>query len=337
LLAKTKLVPLQTIASFLFCVFLMLTTAGCNIKEDKKEPHKKDFILEEKDLIPEGVAFDSVTNSVFISSTYKRKIIRIDSTGKVTDFIKEGQNGIWSTIGMEADARRRYLWVVSSQAKEVLPLKNPDSLQWRSAIYQYNIETGSLINSFLLPVKNVFLNDLTVSVNGDVYVTESMQNNIYRLDAGADSIRLFLSPKPYTFLNGIIFSGQPDQLFVSATEGIIKIDITTGQYSLLKTADTIDTKEIDGLTYYKNSFIAHQSTKVARFYLDDKQDIITSSSILDSGTEFDATTTGEQGNGFYYFIVNSQVQSGIDFKKQVIKPMDSLEKVIIRRIPLQSF
>ncbi len=326
---------LHSTIPYLFFVFLLLTiTIGCNNKGSIREYSQKDFILDEKDLIPEGVAFDSISNTIFVSSTYKRKIVRINSTGKVSDFIKEEQDGVWSTIGMEVDARRRHLWVVSSQANEVLPLKNPDSLQWRSAVYQYNVETGLLIKSFLLPVKNVFLNDLTVSENGDVYITESMQNNIYRLQDGTDSIQLFLSPKPYTFLNGISFSDQPGKLFVSSTEGILKIDISSGQYNLLKLPDTINAKEIDGLTFYKNGLIGHQSKKVALYKLDEKQDSVTSSSVLNSGAEFDSSTTGEQGNDFYYFIVNSQIQSGIDFKKQAIKPMDSLEKIIIRKLSL---
>lgn len=326
--------PQKSITYLLYFVFSLIAAFGCNNKENIEEPRQKDFILEEKDLIPEGVAFDSISNTVFISSTYKRKIVRIDSTGKVSDFVKEGQDGMWSTIGMEVDAGRRHLWVVSSQANEVLPLKNPDSLQWRSAVYQYNIETGLLIKSFLLPVKNVFLNDLTVSEKGDVYITESMQNNIYWLQGGTDSIQLFLSPKPYTFLNGVSFSDQPGKLFVSSTEGILKIDISSGQYNLLKLPDTINAKETDGLTFYKNGLIGHQSKKVVLFKLDEKQDSVTSSSILNSGAEFDSSTTGEQANGFYYFIVNSQIQSGIDFKKQAIKPMDSLEKIIIRKLSL---
>ena len=295
---------------------------------------RKDFILEEKDLVPEGVAFDPVTRSIFVSSTYKRKIVRIDAAGEVKDFIIEKQDGIWSTIGMEADARRRHLWVVSSQAKEVLPLLDPDSLQWRSAIYQYNIDTGTLIDSCLLPLKNAFLNDLTVAPNGDVYVTESMQGGIYYLKAGSDRLELFLTPAPYTFPNGISFSDQPGQLFVSTSEGVLKIDISKRRYDLLKTGESVNAKDIDGLTYDHGSLIGHQSTKVVRFVLNDKQDSIVHSNILDTGPDFDSSTTGEIGNDQYYFIVNSQIRSGIDFKKQAIKPLDSLEKIIIRKIQL---
>jgi len=296
--------------------------------------NRKDFILEEKDLVPEGVAFDPVTRSIFVSSTYKRKIVRIDAAGEVKDFIIEKQDGIWSTIGMEADARRRHLWVVSSQAKEVLPLLDPDSLQWRSAIYQYNIDTGTLIDSCLLPLKNAFLNDLTVAPNGDVYVTESMQGRIYHLKAGSDSLELFLAPVPYTFPNGINFSDKPGQLFVSTSEGVLKIDISNRRYDLVKTGDSVNAKDIDGLTYDQGSLIGHQSTKVVRFKLNETQDSIVSATVLDEGPDFDSSTTGEIGSDHYYFIVNSQIRSGIDFTKQAIKPLDSLEKIIIRKISL---
>jgi sugar lactone lactonase YvrE len=323
-------------SALLFLLRLLLAVApACSVPNAKKETvGPKDFILEEKDLIPEGLAFDTVSRSIFVSSTHKRKIVRIDSTGRVSDFIKEKQDGIWSTIGMEVDAGRRHLWVISSQAKEVLPLPDPDSIQWRSAIYQYNLETGALIDSCLLAMKNVFLNDLTVAENGDVYITESIQGNIYRLKTGRDSLELFLSLKPYTFPNGINFSDQPGHLFVSTAEGVLKINIVSRRYELIKKSDSVNAKDIDGLTYYNGSLIGHQSTRVVRFMLNDKQDSITHSILLNSGPEFDSSTTGEIGNGNYYFIVNSQVRSGIDFKNQVIKPMDSLENIIIRKISL---
>jgi sugar lactone lactonase YvrE len=313
----------------------VVLNAACTDAGDKKiDTAAIDLALEEKDLVPEGVAFDPATGSIFVSSTYKRKIVRLDSTGGVHDFIIEKQDGIWSTIGMEADAGRRHLWVVSSQAKEVLPLLDPNDHQWRSAIYQYNLETGVLVDSCLLSIKNVFLNDLTVAKNGNVYVTESKQGGIYYLEAGSDSLELLLTPAPYTFPNGITHSDQPGRLFVSVSEGILKIDVTGHRYDLLTTSDTIDAKEIDGLAWYQGSLIGHQSSKVVRFFLNDNHDSIIHATVLDTGPEFDSSTTGEIGNDQYYFIVNSQIRSGIDFKKQALKPLDSLEKIIIRKISL---
>jgi hypothetical protein len=306
-------------AFFILCLFpgvLPFACSGTDIEKDIDV--QKDFILEEKDLVPEGVAFDPVTSSIFVSSTHKRKIVRIDSAGVVSDFIIEKQDGIWSTIGMEVDAGRGHLWVVSSQAKEVLPLLDPDSLQWRSAIYQYNLQTSTLIDSCLLRFKKVFLNDLTVAQNGDVYITESMQGGIYCLKSGTDSLELFLAPAPYTFPNGIYFSDQPGKLFVSVSEGILKVDLASRRYDLLRTSDSINAKEIDGLTFYKGSLIAHQSTKLVRFILNDKQDSIIHATVLNEGSEFDTSTNGETENDDYYFIVNSQIRSGIDLKKQAL-------------------
>jgi hypothetical protein len=117
-------------------------------------------------------------------------------------------------------------------------------------------------------------------------------------------------------------------------KGIVSVDINTGLYKLLP-SNNIDHIDIDGLSFNADHFIGHQSTKVCRFYLSAERDSIIRSDTLDTGKEFDSSTTGETGNGYYHFIVNSQVQSGIDFKKQELKSPDSLENIIIRRIKLK--
>ena len=89
----------------------------------KKENKITDYIISERDIIPEGVAFDAATQTIFVSSTYKRKIVSIDKDGKVSDFITESQDDIKSVIGMEVDSKTKSLWVVSSEAADVLPLK----------------------------------------------------------------------------------------------------------------------------------------------------------------------------------------------------------------------
>ena len=51
----------------------------------KTENKISDYIILEKDIIPEGVAFDAETQTIFISSTYKRKIVTVDKDEKVVD------------------------------------------------------------------------------------------------------------------------------------------------------------------------------------------------------------------------------------------------------------
>jgi hypothetical protein len=122
---------------------------------------------------------------------------------------------------------------------------------------------------------------------------------------------------------------------VSSSQGILKIDTDSRSHTLLRVDSTIDAKDIDGLTIYKHSLIGHQSSKVSKFNLNGAADSITRVEILDSGPEFDSSTTGElDDEGNYYFIVNSQIRSGIDSVKKTIKPAGLLKNTIIRKIKL---
>ncbi|HMU48063.1 MAG TPA: hypothetical protein PKC72_16985 [Chitinophagaceae bacterium] len=299
-----------------------------------KAADKTDYIITEKDLIPEGVAFDAQTQTIYIGSTHKRKIISISKEGKVTDFIKEAQDDIKSVIGMEVDSITRSLWAVSSEANEVLPLINPGNDQWKSSIFQFRLDNGKLRKKYRLNKDSVFLNDLTVASDGSVYITESIGKSIYKIIPGADTLQLFMKITSYQFINGISFSDIPDRIFATSTEGIISINLQSKEYSLLPAAAGCVAGSIDGLAFHKNYFIAHQSSRILRFYLSEKRDSIISCDTLDNGKEFDSSTTGEVSGNYYYYIVNSQIQSGVNYENQMIKPHDSLENIIIRKIKL---
>lgn len=234
---------------------------------------------------------------------------------------------------MEVDRKRNCLWAISSEANEVMPLKDPGKFQWRSSVFQFSLPYGKLIKTFKLNKDSVFLNDLCVATDGTVYITETRQKAVYRIVPGADTLELFVEPTPYNFINGICFTDKLRTLFASSSEGIISIDLDTKKYTLLRSAN-INAKGIDGLAFHKNYFIAHQSSKVVRLHLSDNRDNIIAVDTISSGKEFDSSTTGEVWDDHYYFIVNSQIQSGVDYEKGTIKPTDSLENIIIRKIKL---
>lgn len=317
--------------SVLYLPVILLLLISCKSRFDQPA---KDFIITEKDIIPEGLAFDTATATIYVSSTYKKKIISISQKGIVKDFIGEGQDDIKSVVGMAVDRSRNSLWAVSSEANQVLPLKNPGPGQWRSSVYQYDLASRKLIKKYLLNKDSVFLNDITVTADGTVYATESVKNAVYRITPGDDSLRLFVELRPFNFINGICFTDKPGFLFVSSAEGIVSINLSSKNFLLFPSAPGIDYRDIDGLSFTNGYFIGHQSTRVSRFYITASRDSISHSDTLNSGKEFDGSTTGEIGNGHYYFIVNSQIQSGVDYKKQSIKPLDSLSNIIIRKIKL---
>ena len=315
----------------LIVILLLLACISCNTKE---EIRIKDYILTEKDLVPEGVAFDESSQTIYVSSTYKRKIVAIGKDGNVKDFVAEAKDDIKSVIGMEVDEKTNSLWAVSCEALDVLPLKNPGKEQWRSSVYHFNLADGKLLGRFPLDKDSVFLNDLTIGDDGSVYITESIQNAVYVLRPGSDSLEFFLELKPYHFINGISFADKPGYVFAASTEGILKIELATKKYSLLPESGSLKALGIDGLAFWDNYFIAHQSRAVTRFYLSALRDSIVKADTLNAGNEFNSSTTGEVGKGYYFFIVNSQIRSGIDYQNKRIKPLDSLSNIIIRKIKL---
>ncbi|MBL7992450.1 MAG: SMP-30/gluconolactonase/LRE family protein [Candidatus Kapabacteria bacterium] len=291
-------------------------------------------VITEKDLIPEGTAYDPLTKQVFVSSTYKRKIVAIREDGTYYDFVKEAENDLWSTIGMEVDTVRKKLWVISAKSKYVLVSRIPTPPpEWQSKLLCYSLPSGTLEASYLLQPDSgkAFLNDLTVAHDGSVYATESVGNVVCVLPYGASEIKKFLSPVVgYTFLNGLTFSPDNSTLFVASTEGILAVDMKTRAYKLLRADSLIRTGACDGLAFYRNSLIGHQSKIITRFYLNERLDSIIRSEVLDD-KQLNSSTTGEIGGEWYYYIANSQIRSGIDYSTMRIKPLDSLQNVIIKR------
>src|SRR5687768_6007806 len=57
--------------------------------------------VKEKDIIPEGIAYDQKTKTLFLSSINKSKIVAINAAGKVDDFVASGANGLRQVLGMK--------------------------------------------------------------------------------------------------------------------------------------------------------------------------------------------------------------------------------------------
>ncbi len=112
------------------------------------------FLLKERDLAPEGIAYDPVDRKFYVSSISKRKIVVVGADGVAADFKSSGQDGLGETLGMKVDAKRRFLWVVSdSSAPGGAPGENvmPHGQGRQLGVFQYDLKTGGLLYQHLLP------------------------------------------------------------------------------------------------------------------------------------------------------------------------------------------
>src|SRR3981189_1688216 len=68
------------------------------------------FVTEEKDLIPEGLAYDAKQNLFYLGSLHRKKIVKIDSEGRVSDFVPAGRHALLPVVGIRLDPTDGTMW-----------------------------------------------------------------------------------------------------------------------------------------------------------------------------------------------------------------------------------
>ena len=283
------------IRSIIFVLTTCYSVIAAQVKSNKHEnPSTIAFSIEEKDLFPEGIAYDSKTKLFFLSSISKEKIVALDRNGNQTDFIKPQQDGMLRSLGLKVDTERRQLWAVSNS-------------NWGanivSALHIYNIDSKKLVKKFYTEnSSNAALNDLALMNNGSAYITDYRGNSIYYISPELDAVKLFLrSDSLLVGANGIAASNDNSFLYVaSQTNGIVLLDLKTKAVQPIINKLSVDTKGIDGLMLYKNSLIGILSGDddiskhyIARYQLSENGKEIISTSIIDQKNPlFALPTTG---------------------------------------------
>lgn len=297
------------------------------------------FTIPEKDLIPEGIAYDPVGGRFYVGSLHKAKIVSIDRAGRSRDFKREREDGLYGVLGMRVDARRRILWVNTAVLPELKGFRKEED--GTSALHKYDLRTGRLIRKYALANKPRphLLNDIAVNAAGELFITDSLSPVVYRLRGGKDELEEFVRLKPYSYPNGITLTDDGRQLFVAHAEGISLIDVSTGKVSALAHAPGISLFGIDGLYYYRNSLIGVQNfsgdpLRVVRFHLGRDGRRVERAQVMEANNPlFNIPTTGVVADSSFYFIANSQLRS-FDPQGNIL-PHEKLSDVVILRTKLR--
>ncbi len=294
------------------------------------------FVIPQRDLIPEGIAWDSTTGDFFVSSIHLRKIVRITSDGKSSDFVHEGQDGLFGTLGLKVDAQRRLLWVISNAAHEVTGYS--DAVDGQSSVLAYDLRTGKLATKidFGSAHDPSLLNDLAILDDGSVVITDSDGGGIMRVRLGSDTIETWIPAHTFTFPNGIAVAAGEPFVYVADFRGLSRIDIRSRTITpLVVDAETLG--GIDGLTSYHGDLIGIQNglgrPRVVRVSLNDARDAITRIAVIEAGNpRFDEPTTGVIANDSFYFMANPQLRAFDENHR--IWPRERLRDVVVLRLPL---
>ena len=291
------------------------------------------FTLPEKDLIPEGIAYDPASQQLYLGSIYRRKILSLDKSGTVKDFTAERQDGLWGVLGMKVDAKRRVLWATC--------MAGPEEKEFNgySGVFKYDLASKKLIKKYILDnqPRGHLLNDLVITANGDVYITDSASGGVYRISHQKDELEVFVQPGEFIYPNGITLSDDEKRLFVADwSKGISVINVDGRAVLALSHPDDVTLAGIDGLYFDHKSLIAVQNgtkpERVVRFFLNQEMSGVERATIIESNNPFfSVPTTGVMAGDYFYYIANSHVDA---FKDGVLAP-GGLRNLTILKSPLK--
>jgi len=307
-------------------IIICLLIVSCNQENNNNVAYR----ISEKDLIPEGITYSSVTKSFYLSSIYKTKIVQINAeTGEFKDFIPSDLLNL-SFLGLFVDETRNHLWACGNMTQNGKTL---------SMVSKFNLISGELLKSYSYfdTVANTY-NDIAEDGVGNIYFTDSDGQCIYRIDSQTDSVSIFFDGIAITHPNGIAISPDNKYLYIASNDkGIRVMDIEKRE--IIGEPDTlIDSRGIDGLKYYRNSLIGIQNevktsseVKIAQYFLDNTGTKITGMKIIDqSNPGFDIPTTFTIVRNHLYCLANSQLWN-INFSEMKINNPEELKEILILR------
>ena len=197
----------------IFILFLCLT----------KNLIAEQILYLEDNFFPEGITI-SRNGDIYVGSLKENKIVVFRNKEKNAKiFIPSESNGLMSVIGILADDRNKILWACSSNPGiSNYPSDNP-----MVALKAFDLNTGEPLQSYEFPdtnvweyvdgehdipyshSANVFCNDIAMDSDGNVYVTDSFNPRILRLNKSQSRLENWFINKAFGGegfnLNGITF------------------------------------------------------------------------------------------------------------------------------------
>ena len=273
---------MKEIFSFLFAALI----TSCVTKTDKieKSPIIREYIMDERDLVPEGIAYSEKNDVFYLTSIGKFKIIEVDrKTGLQKDFIKEHEFGFAPGAGIYVDDNRNLLYALGGYYM----IKDSTS-----SLFTFDMTTKWLLKKYHVQDEGEhFLNDMIMDKSGNLYLTDTKDYSVYILKNDGDKLELFFKSPEIQYPNGIAISDDNTKLYIaSISKGVRVLDILSK--TILNQEDTLGVSQgIDGLEFYEGNLFGLQNSfgpnsfNFRKLILNDSQDKILRSEVIDSHTE----------------------------------------------------
>lgn len=283
------------------------------------------FVTEEKDLIPEGLAYDAKQNLFYLSSLNRKKIVKINEEGRVSDFVAGDRYGLLPVLGIRMDLADGTVWANTFEDAGRTELVHFDASG--KLLGRYSPKTGA---------KQGF-NDLVVRKSGEVITTDSLGYQVFRFDRQSYIFTTLPFYRPLFYPNGIALAADDHTLYVADAIGVVKFDLADNTSRDVDPGPRNTLAGADGLYWHKGSLVAVQngigSPRVAEFRLSRDGNRVTQTIVLENRTPFTVlpTTGAIRGNDFY-FIANSQIDN-LNGEKVMDVTKLAVVRIAVLRLP----
>jgi len=287
--------------------------------------------LNDRTLIPEGIAYDAETRRLYVGSIARRGVFRIDAAGRLTP-LSRTKDDLDAILGLAIDAKRRRLYAVSTSA-----LTERGRAALRNAVKIYDLDRAILLQSIAVQEAQQ-LNDVAFSPDGTLLVTDSAAGAIYRIDPATASVATIVKPGGAPGANGIACAPDGKHAYVGASRRPLRVNLSTGEVVPLLLPPRQNAAAIDGLYWHDGALIGVQNVttpgRVIRLVLAPDGYRVTDVQTLLSHHHpaiLEPTTAAIATDGLYVLTRTYVTRFG---DQGAIEREDTVKPAVILRVPL---
>lgn len=265
--------------------------------------------IPEEGLVAEGIAVDPRDGTLYVGSIARWKIVRVSPSGAAGDFAAGAASGLGEVFGMKVDPARSLLWAVSNVKAD-----DDAGTAGRSTLHAFDLASGAPRIAVAIEGPKHLLNDVAVSDDGSVFVTDSEAGSVLRLPPGGDRLLpyregAFRYPNGLAFVDGV--------LLVCDALGLQVLDGLDAPPRRLLAPGGFPLGGIDGLSARGRTLVAVQNSlgaaRIVRVDVSGSARSVLHAKVLEAGNPlWRIPTTGALRGDEYLYIGNSALDTHRD-------------------------
>jgi len=290
------------------------------------------FQLDDRGVIPEGIAHDPHSRRFYVGSIAQKRIVQVEADGAVSEFAGPAAK-LDEVLGLALDTPRRVLYAVSTSA-----LTAKGEKERRNAVVAFDVDSRRLLQRYDVAGAQQ-LNDVAIAPGGRVFASDSGSGAIYEIAVkGPGPSRELVPAGRIRGTNGLAVSPDGKRIHVAQSTGLAVVDIASGEVKRVANETRENIAAIDGLYEWQGQLIGVQNVtnpgRVILVTLSRDGSAVTSVKTLLSHhhSALDEPTTGAVGRDAFYLLAATAV-TRYNREGKIDKP-DTVPMPTVVRIPL---